>query len=44
MSPDEQLLYARLEIENPENAPLDSEDADNELYAPLFRNVSVFRR
>ena len=43
MSPDEQLLYARLEIENPDNAPLDSEDAD-ELYAPLFRNLSVFRR
>ncbi|KAJ0985824.1 hypothetical protein J5N97_004180 [Dioscorea zingiberensis] len=43
MSPDEQLLYARIEIENAENAPLASEDAD-ELYAPLFRNVSVFRR
>ncbi|KAL5228451.1 hypothetical protein ABZP36_016716 [Zizania latifolia] len=36
---DEELIYAKKEITN---APLVSNDPD--LYAPLFRNVSVFRR
>lgn len=39
MSPDEQLRYAKKEIEN---APLVVDDP--ELFAPLFRNVSVFKR
>ncbi|XP_038987629.1 probable glycosyltransferase At5g03795 [Phoenix dactylifera] len=39
MSPDEQLRYAKMEIEN---APLVVDDP--ELFAPLFRNVSVFKR
>nr|XP_010924229.1 probable glycosyltransferase At5g03795 [Elaeis guineensis] len=39
MSPDEQLRYAKREIEN---APLVVDDP--ELFAPLFRNVSVFKR
>ncbi|XP_062191383.1 probable glycosyltransferase At3g07620 isoform X2 [Phragmites australis] len=36
---DEELLYAKKEIAN---APLISDDPD--LYAPLFRNVSMFKR
>ncbi|XP_072966754.1 uncharacterized protein [Typha angustifolia] len=39
MSPDEALTYAKKEIEN---APLVVDDPD--LHAPLFRNVSVFKR
>ncbi|OAY80119.1 putative glycosyltransferase [Ananas comosus] len=39
MSPDEALAYAKKEIEN---APLVVDDPD--LYAPLFRNVSAFKR
>ncbi|XP_066314043.1 probable glycosyltransferase At5g25310 isoform X2 [Miscanthus floridulus] len=36
---DEELIYAKKEINN---APLTSDDPD--LYAPLFRNVSIFKR
>ncbi|PUZ57646.1 hypothetical protein GQ55_5G447400 [Panicum hallii var. hallii] len=36
---DEELIYAKKEITN---APLTSDDPD--LYAPLFRNVSIFKR
>ncbi|KAG1366295.1 putative glycosyltransferase [Cocos nucifera] len=39
MSPDQQLIYAKREIDH---APLVLDDPD--LYAPLFRNVSVFKR
>lgn len=39
LSPDEGLAYAKKEIEK---APLVVDDPD--LYAPLFRNVSVFKR
>jgi hypothetical protein len=39
MSPDDALKYATKEIEN---APEIVEDPD--LYAPLFKNVSVFKR
>ncbi|XP_010258844.1 PREDICTED: probable glycosyltransferase At5g03795 isoform X2 [Nelumbo nucifera] len=37
--PDEALLYAKKEIEH---APVVADDPD--LYAPLFRNVSIFKR
>ncbi|XP_006358342.1 probable glycosyltransferase At5g25310 [Solanum tuberosum] len=39
LTPDEALAYAKQEIEN---APLVTDDQD--LYTPLFRNVSVFKR
>ncbi|MCD7450475.1 hypothetical protein HAX54_006546 [Datura stramonium] len=39
LTPDEALAYAKREIEN---APLVTDDQD--LYTPLFRNVSVFKR
>lgn len=39
LPPDEALAYAKREIEN---APLVTDDQD--LYTPLFRNVSVFKR
>jgi len=39
MTPTEALVYAKKEIDH---ATLVTEDAD--LYAPLFRNVSVFKR
>ncbi|KAM3266628.1 putative glycosyltransferase [Capsicum annuum] len=39
LTPDEALAYAKREIEN---APLVTDDQD--LYTPLFRNVSIFRR
>lgn len=39
MRPNESLVYARTEIEN---APVVFDDPD--LYAPLFRNVSTFKR
>ncbi|KAK6781486.1 hypothetical protein RDI58_019282 [Solanum bulbocastanum] len=39
LTPDEALAYAKGEIEN---APLVMDDQD--LYTPLFRNVSVFKR
>ena len=39
LSPDEALVYAKKEIGS---APLVSDDPD--LHAPLFRNVSVFKR
>lgn len=37
--PDLELLQAKYEIEN---APID--DKDPLLYAPLYRNVSIFKR
>ncbi|KAK4363320.1 hypothetical protein RND71_018561 [Anisodus tanguticus] len=39
LTPDEALAYAKREIEN---APLVTDDQD--LYSPLFRNVSTFKR
>lgn len=39
LSPDEALIYAKKEIEK---APLVTDDPD--LHAPLFLNVSIFRR
>ncbi|PHU08426.1 hypothetical protein BC332_20286 [Capsicum chinense] len=39
LTPDEALAYAKREIEN---APLVTDDHD--LYTPLFRNVSMFKR
>lgn len=39
LTPDEALAYAKREIEN---APLVTDD--QELYTPLFRNISVFKR
>ncbi|CAK9173265.1 unnamed protein product [Ilex paraguariensis] len=39
LRPDEALAYAKKEIEN---APIATDDPD--LYAPLFRNVSAFKR
>lgn len=39
LAPQEALLFAKKEIEG---APIITEDP--ELYAPLFRNVSVFKR
>ncbi|XP_060179938.1 probable glycosyltransferase At5g25310 [Lycium barbarum] len=39
LTPDEALAYAKREIEN---APLVTDDQD--LYTPLFRNVSTFKR
>ncbi|KAJ6796681.1 putative glycosyltransferase [Iris pallida] len=39
LPPDEALMYAKREIEN---APLVIDDPD--LYAPIYRNVSVFKR
>lgn len=39
MRPNESLVYARTETEN---APVVFDDPD--LYAPLFRNVSIFKR
>ncbi|XP_059657596.1 probable glycosyltransferase At5g03795 [Cornus florida] len=39
LTPDEALLYAKKEIQN---ASIVTDETD--LYAPLFRNVSVFRR
>jgi len=39
MTPTEALVYAKKEIDH---ATLVTEDAD--LYAPLFRNISVFKR
>eukprot|EP00262_Sarcandra_glabra_P014371 TRINITY_DN4200_c1_g1_i1.p1 TRINITY_DN4200_c1_g1~~TRINITY_DN4200_c1_g1_i1.p1 ORF type:complete len:602 (-),score=89.69 TRINITY_DN4200_c1_g1_i1:402-2207(-) len=39
LHPDEALVYAKKEIEH---APIVTDDGD--LYAPLFRNVSVFKR
>ncbi|XVF13417.1 hypothetical protein REPUB_Repub08aG0205900 [Reevesia pubescens] len=42
LSPDEALLYAKKEIEH---APLvANDDDDSYLYAPVFRNVSIFQR
>ncbi|XVE65117.1 hypothetical protein DITRI_Ditri07aG0155600 [Diplodiscus trichospermus] len=41
LSRDEALLYAKKEIEH---APLVDNDDDYYLYAPVFRNVSIFRR
>ncbi|KAL6509504.1 hypothetical protein OROGR_022814 [Orobanche gracilis] len=40
LTPDEALAFAKIDIEN---ASLSSED-DPELYAPLFRNISTFKR
>lgn len=39
LTPIEALLFAKKEIDH---APIITEDA--ELYAPLFRNISVFKR
>lgn len=39
LTPDEALAYAKREIEN---APLVTDDQD--LYTPLFKNVSTFKR
>ncbi|VFQ64723.1 unnamed protein product [Cuscuta campestris] len=39
LTPDEELAYAKKELQN---APLVTDDPD--LYAPLFRNVSTFKR
>ncbi|XP_021283914.1 probable glycosyltransferase At5g25310 [Herrania umbratica] len=41
LSPDESLLYAKMEIEH---APAVDNDDDSYLYAPIFRNVSIFER
>ncbi|XWS38600.1 hypothetical protein CRYUN_Cryun19dG0144900 [Craigia yunnanensis] len=41
LSLDEALLYAKKEIEH---APLVDNDDDSYLYAPVFRNVSIFQR
>ncbi|XWS49712.1 hypothetical protein CRYUN_Cryun12cG0026800 [Craigia yunnanensis] len=41
LSLDEALLYAKKEIEH---APLADNDDDSYLYAPVFRNVSIFQR
>ncbi|XVF52588.1 hypothetical protein PTKIN_Ptkin05aG0030500 [Pterospermum kingtungense] len=41
LSPDEALLYAKREIEH---APLVDNDDESYLYAPVFRNVSIFQR
>ncbi|XP_020547737.1 probable glycosyltransferase At5g03795 isoform X1 [Sesamum indicum] len=40
LAPDEALAFIKRDIDN---APLDSTD-DPELYAPLFRNISTFKR
>ncbi|OMO52524.1 Exostosin-like protein [Corchorus olitorius] len=44
LSPDEALLYAKKEIEHAPPLDDDDEEEDPFLYAPIFRNVSVFQR
>lgn len=41
LTPDEALAFAKRDIKN---ASLVEDDADPELYAPLFKNISTFRR
>ncbi|XAR70479.1 Xylogalacturonan beta-1,3-xylosyltransferase [Bertholletia excelsa] len=41
LTPDEALIYAKKEVDNISSV---LDDPDPELYAPLFRNVSIFQR